>query len=485
VLDAVGSIAAQLREALGDTATESGKLAASETFTAASLEAAQRYSRAQELSYSAKYEEAIAAYREALQQDPNLGRAYAGWAVAAAILGRTEEAEALYKQALARLDRMTEREKYRTLGTYYLRVARNPEKAIENFSLLVEKYPADASALNNLAVSHFNALNFAKALEYGKRLVSVYPEQVQWRYNFALYAMYAGDFENARVHAQEALKRNPDIPKAYLALAMAQIATGRVEDGVTWWNRAAASSVQGASLAAMGLADLALYTGRHADAEALLPAEIDKDRLARNTAGVAAKLIARAEARQLSGNRKETIALAKEALALNTAESIVVPAARVLLASGRRADALGIAAELGKRLNPRARAYGKVIESEAALQEGRTLEAVEAARAALKLADLWLVRYALGVAYVQAGAYAEALSELEACDKRRGEATSVFLNDVPSWRYMAPLTYWLGRAREGVGLKTQALENYRAYVALRPSTLKEPLAEDARRRIGS
>jgi tetratricopeptide (TPR) repeat protein len=286
------------------------------------------------------------------------------------------------------------------------------------------------------------------------------------------------------VHAQEALKRNPDTPKAYLALAMAEVGRGQIQEALQWWNRASQSSAQGASLAAIGIADLSLYNGRHAEVETLLSSAISADRQARNTAGVAAKLIARAEARQLAGDRKDAIALAKEALGLNTAESIVVPAARVMLASGRRAEALAVAAELGKRLNPRARAYGKVIESEAALHEGRTLEAVEAARAALKLADLWLVRYALGVAYVQAGAHAEALAELEACDKRRGEATSVFLNDVPSWRYMAPLAYWLGRAREGVGLENHALDSYRAYVALRPPTLKDALADDARRRLG-
>jgi len=41
------------------------------------------------------------------------------------------------------LDRMTERERYRTLGTYYHQVARNYESAIENYETLVERFPAD------------------------------------------------------------------------------------------------------------------------------------------------------------------------------------------------------------------------------------------------------------------------------------------------------------------------------------------------------
>ena len=82
---------------------------------------------------------AIALYRKALDRDPNLGRAYAGWAASAIKLGRRAEGEQAYQKALALVDRMTEREKYRTLGTYYLNVAGNYDKAIESFEALVSK----------------------------------------------------------------------------------------------------------------------------------------------------------------------------------------------------------------------------------------------------------------------------------------------------------------------------------------------------------
>jgi len=141
VLGAVGVLAEQAREALGDTVTESEGAAAVETFTAASLEAARDYSQAQALANSNKDDEAIPLYRQALERDPNLGRAYSGWAASAIRLGRKEEADQLYQKALALVDRMTEREKFRTLGAYYLNVAGNYEKAIENFEALVAKVP--------------------------------------------------------------------------------------------------------------------------------------------------------------------------------------------------------------------------------------------------------------------------------------------------------------------------------------------------------
>ena len=483
VLAAVASVAARLREALGDTTTESAQLAAAETFTAASLEAAKSYATAQDLQLAARHEEAIVQYRRAVEQDPNFGRAYSGWAMSASTLGRTDEAEKLFKEALARLDRMTEREKFRTLGLYYSRVARDPEKAIENFSQLVERYPADSVALNNLALGHFNALNFPKALEYGKRLVDVYPGRALYQYNFALYAMYAGDFALSRTHAELAIKGNPDTPKAYLALATAALATDNAAEARAAWDRATASGAGGASLAAIGKADLNLYEGRAEEALAGLEAAIEKDRGARNTAGTAQKLVALGEAFQMLGRQREALASVGAALELSRAVEISVPAARALLGARRRADAMKVAADLANRLPAQPRAYAKVIEAEAAAADGNTVQAVETLREALKLADLWLVRYSLGVSYVQAGAYAQALSELEACEKRLGEAAAVFLNDVPSWRYTAPLHYWLARARDGVGVQALALEGYKKYLALREEHRADPLAADARRRL--
>jgi tetratricopeptide (TPR) repeat protein len=91
----------------------------------------------------------------------------------------------------------------------------------------------------------------------------------------------------------------------------------------------------------------------------------------------------------------------------------------------------------------------------------------------------------LGVAYIEAGHYAEALQEIETSVKRRGEATAVFLDDMPSFRRLVAVPYYLGRAQEGLGMKPRAIENYNAYLALRPDAARDPNAADARRRVGA
>jgi hypothetical protein len=75
------------------------------------------------------------------------------------------------------------------------------------------------------------------------------------------------------------------------------------------------------------------------------------------------------------------------------------------------------------------------------------------------------------------------VSELDICAKRRGEAAAIFLDDTPSFRYLAPLNYWLARAQEGVGMNAAAEENYKAYVALRDGSSTDSLLEDARQRL--
>src|SRR5204862_14966 len=73
----------------------------------------------------------------------------------------------------------------------------------------------------------------------------------------------------------------------------------------------------------------------------------------------------------------------------------------------------------------------------------------------------------LGIAYVQADAYAEAVSELELAEKRRGERTAMCLDDWPTVHQLATLQYWLGRAHEGLGATPAARQNYQSFIKLR------------------
>ncbi|HXH14747.1 MAG TPA: tetratricopeptide repeat protein, partial [Sphingomonas sp.] len=241
-----------------------------ETFTAGSIEAAHAYAKAQELTWAGQNDGAVAEYEKAIAMDAKFGRAYAGLAALHANAGRRDRAVEYYNKALSNTDRMTERERLRTRGGYYL-VIRNAAKASEEFQQLVDKYPADTAAVANLAVTRVYDRKMTDAMELGKRAAAIYPNNVIRRNNVALFAMYAGDFDAAEREARAVLALNAEFPKAFVALAMSQLGRGQIAEAEQTWHKLEALPA-GRAFAVAGLADLALFRGMLADAVRLLQA---------------------------------------------------------------------------------------------------------------------------------------------------------------------------------------------------------------------
>ena len=481
VLEAVGTLSGDLREKLGDESLDREKFRAAETFTAKSLEAAQAYSRAQSLQYHGKYDEAMAFYRDALEHDPNFGRAYSGLALSAFALGREKEASELWEKALATLDTMTERERLRTLGLYYANVTRNFKKAIETYNTLIEKYPADDAAHNGLAIQYFYLLDFDKALEAGKALLDIYPNSVMGRSNYALYAMYASEFQRAVDEARKVQSADPTYFKAWLPIAMNALASGDQQAAVDAYQNMGEASTRGLSTSLLGLADTAIFHGRYDQARSLLSQGISIDAEANSQYFLSAKYIALAQTELHAGNSVAASEAAEKAIEISTADSRLVPAALIFMETGNADRARQIAEQLGNKLQPQSRAYSKLIEGLLALDDDRLVDGIESITSGIELADLWLLRFYRGRAYLSAGYSAEALDEFTACRERHGEATAIFLDDLPTYRHMAELPYWIGRAQQQLGMTEAAQENYGRFVARRPAG--GPLAEDARQRL--
>src|SRR5882762_9293212 len=482
VLAAAGKLAERIRTGLGDTTPESAQRSAAETFTAASLEAAHAYAMGQDLQQTGKWDDAMAAYNLAVELDPELGRAYAGLAAMDANIGKRQEAEKNYQAALSRIDRMTDREKYRTRSGYYL-LMRNQPKAIEELTALVKQYPSDTAGHANLALAYFYQRDMTKALEEQKRAIEIMPQSVQQRSNLSLYALYAGDFDAAAVEAQRVLKENPKFEVGVRTLALAKLAAGHLEEAQKEYGRLMTMSSRGASMAATGLADFALYEGRLTDAVAILKkgiienqADKDADSAAYNQATLALTLVA-------LNKPAEAYATALNAAASRD-EGILYRVAQIYQAVGQEPRALTIAGPLGQRMETEPQIYAKLILGEAQLKKGNAREAMNIFQEAQKLGDTWLGHFDLGRAYLEVSAFTEASSEFDVCLKRRGEKTSVFLDDMPSYHYLPPVYYYQGRAREGLK-SAGAGESYRAFLSMKEKGAGDPLVADARKRLAA
>ena len=482
VLGAAIKVAAKTRAALGDTVPEAVQLAASETFSAASLEAAHDYASGMTAQLDGRWEQAIGEYQLALAKDPSMGRAYAGLAVIENNRGRRAEAERWFKLAMSHVDRMSEREKFRTRGAYYLVVDRDADRAIEALSQLVKAYPADSAGLANLAVAYQLKRDFLRALEEGRKAIAIYPRNVAQRNNVGLFAMYAGDFEAAIQEQRAVLESKPGFVNGAIGLALAQAASGRRDDAVATWKSLQATGPAGASAAAEGQADLAVAEGRLADARSHLEPGIEADLAAKDPDAAARKLVMLAGIHLSTRQPAKAAATAARARQLSDGEYVRFLAARVLVSAGEEGAARAIAGELDARLSAEPRMYAAVLRGDLELRRRRYPDAIAHLKDAVARVDAWVARAALGRAYLEAGAFTEAHAELERCVARKGEATDLFLDVVPTWRAYPAALFELARALDGLR-SPAAAETWREFLATKRSD-EDPVVGEARRRAG-
>ena len=482
VLRNLAKLVAPIRQALGDTTPESAQLAAAETFTAGSLEAAHQYGIAQEMLLAGKNEEALRVYLRTAELDPNFGRAYAAIAIIYRNMRQPQEAEKYFKLAMEHVDRMTERERYRVRGAYYLSID-DSQKCIEEYSALVKQYPADNIGHNNLAICFSQTRNMTKAVEEAQQAVQITPKSPMMRMNLSLDACYAGDFQTGEREAQAVLQLNPSYERGYLNLAYAKLGQGELAQAAENYRKLEKVSDLGASLAASGLADLALYEGRLSDAIRILEQGAAADVTAKSPENAANKFATLGRIQLSLGQRRAAIAAATKALAISQVVSIRFLAAQIFVEAGEIAKAQTLASSLASELRAEPQSYAKIIEGDLDLKRGDAHRAIKTFTEATNLLDTWISRFELGRAYLEAGAFVEADSEFDRCLKRRGEALEFFDDDMPTFSYVPLVYYYLGRVREG--LKSPGFaDSYRTYLDIRGKPGEDPLLPDVRRRLG-
>jgi len=373
---------------------------------------------------------------------------------------------------------MTERERFRARGLYYFLTADYPS-CVKEFGALVARYRSDAAAHNNRALCLTRLRELPKALDEMREVVAILPNRALYRVNLALYAAYASDFATAQ---SEAVRAQQMSPFGNVPLAFAEIGLGQLEEARRTYEAFSKMSKLGASHAASGLGDLAIYSGRFAEAIRILEQGAEADRAAGSPDRAAAKLAAIAHAELERGRKAEAVAAAAKALATSETMKIRFLAGDIYARAGEVQATRVIAKELADELPAEPRAYAKVLEGELALTAGEPRQAITLLGDANGLLDSWIGRLALARAYLEAGAFAQADSELDRCMARRGEALALFLDEEPTFGFYPPLEYYRGRVREGLGTAGFA-DSYRRYLELRGAAGEDPLLAEVRRRI--
>ena len=479
VLFAVTKLGTAVRRALGDSTSESAQRFSMETLTAASLEAVHEYAAALDLLSQGKLEEALQHFSQAVDLDANFGLAYAGMAAVSHNLGRGQDAEKFIKQAITKIDHMTERERFRTRALLYLQIA-DQQKCVDEYGALLGKYPSDTGALNNMATCLSHLRSMPMAVEKMRQVLAILPKRALYHVNLSVYSAYAGDFQTATKEAGVTLQLNPSYGPGFQAQALASLGQEQVSKAAEAYHNLEKNRP---SDAATGLADLAVYEGRFGEAVSMLEKGAAADTAAGRKDDAADKYSALAYTQLLREHKAPALEAAKNALALSQAPKTRFVAGRVYVAFGEAAMAKELSDGLSKELQIEPQAYGQLIRGEAALKSGDGRGAVELLTKAIGLLDTWIGRFDLGQAYLEIGAFPEADSEFDRCLKRRGEALALFVDIVPTFGYFPPVYYFQGRAREGMKSAGFA-ESYKKYLSIRGKAGEDPLLAEVRRRAG-
>ena len=334
-----------------------------------------------------------------------------------------------------------------------------------------------------MALAYFELRDFPMALEEGRLAVEYAGKSVLERNNLALFAVYAGDFATGEKYASEVIQQDPSYldGAAFGALAMAQMGQGKVDEARQTYLKLADLGTRGASLSKLGLADIALYEAKAQDAIPILDGGLRDDLQNKDNGAAAVKSIVLGQAYVMTGRNLDAAGAAEKAIALDQQPSTLHAAGTILSEAGQAAKARALASRLDSSIDSEPQLYGKLLEAQIALDHGSVKESVSILKVLGQKSDTWIGHFLLGRSYLEAGMYPEASAEIETCLKRRGEASALYLDDLPTFRFFPPVYYYMGRVQEA--LKSPAApDSFRSFLAIQGNGTG-PLVTDARKRL--
>ena len=477
---AMTNAAMWLRDALGDASTPAERTRAARAFRGRSLAAVGHYSKAEAALLATGDDETIREAEATIALDPSFALARIVVGIAYQNVARSSEAERAFKLAFSHEDALLDHSLLKARSMYFS-TRHDAKRAIAELEQIVERFPGDKSGVNNLAVAYLLAHDPKRAEKAGQEYALGSPSDIFAKFNLALFASYAGDFDVALTRAKEAAAISRDTEVADLALAFPNLGLGNLDDARAAYGHLATLGGNSASRATLGFADLALYEGRYSDAAAELLDGIAADRAAGTMDLANLKMVARAQALLAMGRKADALREIEPIAAPDATLPVIASVARIYASAQVDRRAATLATALAQRLDADSQAYAEIIRGEIALHGRRLREAVEHFDSAFKLADTWLGHFDHARAYVELGLYPEAASEIETCTQRKGEALALFLDDEPTARYWPETVYYSARAKEGLG-SADAADEFRAFIKLRPGADHDPLIADARKR---
>ena len=185
VMDSIDRLSRQLRERLGESLGSIRNSASLAKATTSSLEALRRYSLALQAIDKGDNEKGIALLDEAIASDSTFGMA---WRKLAAV--DVDRREMAVTRAYELRDRMTERERYHAIGLYHIYVTDDLDAAVTAYSTLLDLYPEDSWALNNLGQAYDRRGQFDLSIVMYERAIAADPYSSPLAYTNLIFSLH-------------------------------------------------------------------------------------------------------------------------------------------------------------------------------------------------------------------------------------------------------------------------------------------------------
>ncbi len=164
IIGAIDRLSKKLRERIGESMKTIRANEPLDRMTTPSLEALRKYTQAERAIDQGDNERAIELLEEAVALDTAFAMAYRKLGITLSNIGQDPaRAREALTEAYEHRDRLTERERYLTLGSYYNGVTGEEEKAVAAYQSLLDIHPDDPWALNNLAIIYLEKRDYRQA----------------------------------------------------------------------------------------------------------------------------------------------------------------------------------------------------------------------------------------------------------------------------------------------------------------------------------
>jgi tetratricopeptide (TPR) repeat protein len=154
-----------------------------------------------------KFEEAIEAYKKAIEVEPDSYGAYNNMGSAYAELGKFEKAIKVCKKAIK--IKPDKDQAYYNMGGAYAELGKF-EKALEVCKKAIEVKPDSYEAYNNMGVAYAGLDELKKALEAYKKAIEIMPDDYETYSNMGIAYAGLGEFEKTIEVCKKAIKIKPE-----------------------------------------------------------------------------------------------------------------------------------------------------------------------------------------------------------------------------------------------------------------------------------